>query len=169
MSGIAPWADPRGAYAILALLALAVFGATLAPGGLRNRARGRRRIVAAAVLVGASLSLVWPQLTRSRALDEYPLVEGVGMIAGTWRDGTDTLVLAADGTYECRGARCAGFATKGTWALESNGTLAARSNDGRTVPWRVVRYNGRLRLGIFPSDGTGASWESHLLYERIDP
>ena len=169
MSGVAPWADPQGAYAILALLALAVLGAAIAPGGLRNRARGRRRIVAAAVLAGASLSLVWPQLTRPRALDEHPLVDRVETIAGTWRDGTDTLVLAADGMYTCRGARCAGFGMQGTWAIGTNGALTARSSDGLTVSWRVVKYNGRFRLGIFPSEGTGAAWESRLFFERIDP
>lgn len=49
------WADPRGAYAILALLAFAMLGATMAPGGLRDWPRRSSRIVAGAVRVGALL------------------------------------------------------------------------------------------------------------------
>ncbi|MEO8620882.1 MAG: hypothetical protein ABI625_07445 [bacterium] len=161
------WADPRGAYAILALLVLAVVGASLAPGGLRNRPRTSRRLIAGAVLVGAALSLLWPQLATRRALEEPPPSLTLSEFAGTWRDGTDTLVLGSDGVYQCRGMSCTGFGASGTWTRDSTGALVARWSDGHTVPWRIVRYHGRLRLGLRPALDAGASWEPRLAFERI--
>jgi hypothetical protein len=169
MSHPSLWADPSGAYAILALLVLAVLGATLAPGGLRNRHRTSRRLIAGAVLVGAALSLLWPQLTRRRALEEQPPVPKLSQLAGTWRDGTDTLELRSDGLYRCRGAACTGFGANGTWTHDSTGVLIARWSDGHTVPWRIVRYNGRYRLALLPSRDAGATWDPRLAFERIGP
>ena len=59
------WAEPGGAYAILALLVLGALGAMMAPGGWRDRSRLTRRLVAASVLVGAALSLLWPQIAAT--------------------------------------------------------------------------------------------------------
>ncbi|MEP7001526.1 MAG: hypothetical protein ABI969_13660 [bacterium] len=163
------WADPRGAYAVLALLALALIGATMAPGGLRSRRRGSRRIIATAVLIGVALSLLWPQYTRRRALEEQPPVPNLSQLAGTWRDGTDTLELRSDGLYRCRGTACTGFGAHGTWTHDATGALVARWGDGHTVAWRIVRYNGRYRLGLLPARDAGATWEPRLVFERVGP
>jgi hypothetical protein len=169
MSQTALWADPRGAYAILGLLVLAVLGAALAPGGLRNRRRTAPRLVAASVLIGAALSLLWPQLTRRRALEEHPPVPELSELSGRWRDGADTLSLRRDGTYECRGARCTGFGARGTWSHTADGALIARWSDGHSVPWRIVRYNGRYRLELAPARDAGATWDARLAFERVGP
>lgn len=161
------WADPRGAYAILALLALAVLGAAIAPGGLFARRRRASRIVAAAVLVGAALSLVWPQLTRGRALDANPASAATLALAGTWRDGSDTLVLLSDGAYGCAGVRCTGFGARGTWRRGGDALLVARWSDGREVPWNIVTYRGRYRLALLPERGGDTAWEGRLFYERL--
>ena len=160
------WADPQGAYAILALLVLAVLGAAIAPGGLRAHSRRTRRLIAATVLVGAALSLLWPQLTRRPALVENPAMLSATELAGMWIDGADTLELRADGGYICRGARCTGVGDKGTWTREPDGSLTARWSDGHQVVWRVVTYRGRYRLGLLPARSAGASWEGRLSFEK---
>jgi hypothetical protein len=162
------WADPRGAYAILALLSLAVLGAAIAPGGLRRR-RGRgTRVLAATLLLGVSLALLWPQLVTRPALDVHPVVPSVAQLAGTWSDGPDTLALRADGAYTCRGARCTGFGNQGTWTRESDGSLVARWSDGHSVPWSVVMYHGRYRLALLSTDAS-TSWEGRLMFEKAAP
>ena len=163
------WADPRGAYAILALLTLAVLGAAITPGGLLNRARRTRRLIAAAVLVGAALSLLWPQLSRSHALVDNPVVLSAAQLAGAWVDGADTLELRADGAYLCRGQHCMGFGDRGSWSRTGDGSLIARWSDGHQVPWRVAMYRGRYRLGLMPAHGAGASWEAHLSFVKLAP
>ena len=163
------WADPRGAYAILALLSLALLGAAIAPGGLRRR-RGRgTRVVAATLLAAASLALLWPQLAGRPALDVHPVVPGVAQLAGTWSDGPDTLELRTDGGYTCRGARCTGFGSRGTWTRESDGSVVARWSDGHSVPWSVVTYHGRYRLALLPANGDSVSWEGRLMFEKSAP
>ena len=164
-----PWAEPRGAYAILALLALGALGATMTPGGWRNRSRRSRRVIAVAVLLGAALSLLWPQFTRERALDLNPGLPNMTQITGTWRDGRDTLVLLRDGTYACRSAQCTGFGSAGTWSGATNGSLVARSRDGKEVRWHIVTYHGRYRLAMLPDRDAGATWEGQLSFERIAP
>ena len=163
------WADPQGAYAILGLLLLGIIGAAIAPGGLRDRPRRTRRLIAAAVLVGAALSLLWPQLMRRGALVVDPVALSALQLAGSWADGGDTLELHADGAYLCRGTRCTGFGSKGTWTREADGSLTARWSDGHQVPWRVVTYHGRYRLGLVPARDAGASWEGHLSFEKVMP
>jgi hypothetical protein len=163
------WADPRGAYAILALLVLAILGATLAPRGLRDRRRSTRRLVAAAVLFGAALSLLWPQLTRPRALEDHPPLPDLAWMYGTWRDGADTLELSSDGAYRCRAGGCTGFGARGKWERHEDGVLIARWSDGHEVPWRIVRYNGRYRLALLPARDAGATWEGRLAFERVAP
>ena len=163
------WADPRGAYAILALLTLALLGAAIAPGGLLNRARRTRRLIAAAVLVGAALSLLWPQLRRPHALVDNPVVLSAAQLAGAWVDGADTLELRADGAYLCRGQLCTGFGDRGDWSRAADGSLIVRWRDGHQVPWRVVTYHGRYRLGLMPSRDAGASWEGRLSFEKVGP
>ncbi|MES2179586.1 MAG: hypothetical protein V4550_17130 [Gemmatimonadota bacterium] len=164
-----PWAEPQGAYAILALLSLGVLGATLAPGGWRDRRRRAARIVASSVLVGVALSLVWPRLTVPAVAELDASTLPAERIAGVWRDGVDTLRLAQQGTFECRGVKCSGFGARGTWSRESDGTLLVRWSDGHTVPWRIVEYHGRLRLGLKPPPHAGAAWEGHLSFERVEP
>ncbi len=164
-----PWADPRGAYAILTLLALAVLGAAIAPGGLRRR-RGRgTRVLAAALLLGASLSLLWPQLVARPALDVHPVVPAVSQLAGMWSDGPDSLDLRADGAYTCRGARCTGFGQQGTWTREADGSVVALWNDGHRVSWNVVLYHGRYRLALLPPARDDVSWEGRLMFEKAAP
>lgn len=163
------WADPRGAYAILALLLLGILGAAMAPGGLRDKPRRTTRILAAAVLVGAALSLLWPRFVRRPALDVSPVVPAVAQLAGAWTDGPDTLELRADGSYSCRGARCTGFGDKGSWTREPGGSLIARWSDGHSVPWRIVMYHGRYRLGLMPAKDGGATWEGRLSFEKAGP
>lgn len=163
------WFDPRGAYAILALLMLGVIGATMAPGGLRDRPRRTTRIVAGAVLVGAALSLLWPQIVQRPVLEADPVVPEAAQLAGLWLDGPDTLELRSDGAYACRGARCTGFGAKGRWTREADGSLSAHWSDGHSVPWRVVLYHGRYRLGLMPATGVGATWEGRLLFEKVGP
>ncbi|MEP6621479.1 MAG: hypothetical protein ABJE47_19285 [bacterium] len=163
------WAEPRGAYAILALLALGALGATLAPGGLRNPRRIAQRLVAGSVLVGAALSLLWPQITGHRTMELDPAIDDVGQLAGKWRDGADTLSLNTDGTYSCHGSRCNGFGPQGTWTRAADGAIVVRSRDGHDVPWRVVRYRGRLRLAMLPDRSAGATWDAQLSFEHLDP
>lgn len=163
------WAEPAGAYAILALLALGAFGATLAPGGWRNRPRRARRLVAVATLLGAALSLLWPQITNHGPLVLDAQASDVAHVAGTWRDGADTLLLARDGTYTCRGTGCTGFGAAGTWGRAPDGSMIAHWRDGHTVPWRVVLYRGRYRLALLPEPNSGATWERQLSFERIAP
>ncbi|MEO8333422.1 MAG: hypothetical protein ABI664_00520 [bacterium] len=163
------WADPRGAYAILALLSLALVGAAIAPGGLRRR-RGRgTRVLAATLLVGASLALVWPRLMARPALDVHPVVPGVAQLAGTWSDGPDTLDLRANGDYRCQGVRCTGFGRVGTWTRQPDGTLIAQWSDGHRVPWNLVMYHGRYRLALLPPTGEEPSWEGRLMFEKAAP
>lgn len=162
------WADPGGGYAILILLVLGVLGATLAPGGLRNRQRAPKRMVAAALLVGAALTLLWPSL-RARVVMERPAAARKSDVAGLWLYGVDTLSLARNGSYACRGAACAGFGRRGTWQLGDEGRLLARWNDGHEVSWRLVRYNGHDRLGLTPAPGGGATWDSGLTFMRVAP
>ena len=141
---------------------LAVLGAAIAPGGLRRR-RGRgTRVVAATLLAAASLALLWPQLVRRPALDVHPTVPAVAQLAGTWSDGPDTLELRADGAYACRGARCTGFGSRGTWTRESDGSVVARWSDGHTVPWSVVTISTAttyLARTDCPANGDSVSWE----------
>ena len=161
------WADPGGGYAILILLVLGVLGAALAPGGLRNRQRAPQRIVAAALLIGAALTLLWPSL--SARMTSRAATAGTTSVAGIWVYGVDTLSMDARGTYVCRGAGCVGFGPRGTWHLGDDGRLVARWNDGHEVSWSVVRYNGRDRLGLTPAPGAGATWESGLTFMRVSP
>lgn len=162
------WADPGGGYAILILLVLGVLGAALAPGGLRNRQRAPQRIVAAALLVGAALTLLWPSL-RARVIGKRAEAGGTTSAAGVWTYGVDTLSLNGRGDYVCRGAACAGFGQHGTWRMGDDGRLVAKWSDGREVSWSVVRYNGRERLGLTPAPGAGATWESGLTFMRVSP
>jgi len=168
MLGRGLWAEPRGAYAILVLLVLAVLGAALAPGGLRNRARRSRRLLAGAVLVGAALSLLWPQLERGSALDIQPGTPGDSGVTGLWADGGDTLAFDAAGSYRCRGAFCLGVGHEGTWRLERDGSLVARWSDGHEVPWRVVTYHGRPRLALLPLSSDGSGYEGRLVFRRVE-
>ncbi len=163
------WADPRGAYAILGLLALGILGASMAPGGLRDGPRRSRRLIAAAVLVGAALSLLWPHFTRGRALDANPVSAPSTQLAGAWLDGIDTLRLGSDGRYTCNGPRCTGFGARGTWSTGDGASLTARWSDGHVVTWRVVTYNGRYRLALLPEGDVAAAWEGRLYFERVDP
>ncbi len=125
-------------------------------------------MVAATLLAGASLALLWPQLTDRPALDVHPVVPAVAQLAGTWSDGPDTLELRADGAYTCRGTRCTGFGTQGTWIRAPNGSVVARWRDGHTVPWSIVMYHGRYRLALLPSDAA-TSWEGRLMFEKAAP
>jgi hypothetical protein len=163
------WFDPSGAYAILALLMLGIIGATMAPGGLRDKPRRATRIVAGAVLVGAALSLLWPQIITRPALEADPVVPAAAQLAGLWLDGPDSLELRSDGAYACRGTWCTGFGAKGQWSREADGTLIARWSDGHSVPWRVVLYRGRYRLGLMPAPAAGARWEGRLSFEKVGP
>ncbi|MEP6732945.1 MAG: hypothetical protein ABJE10_20045 [bacterium] len=163
------WADPHGAYAIMALLVLAVLGAAIAPGGLRDRPRRMRRVVAAALLAGAALSLMWPQLVRKPALVVNPIVPSVAQLSGRWIDGADTLELRTDGAYACGGLKCTGFGAKGSWTREVDGSLIAHWSDGHSVPWRVVLYHDRYRLALAPSKDDGATWEGRLSFEKMGP
>lgn len=162
------WAEPGGAYAIIALLVLALFGAAISPGGLRNRARLSTRLIGAAVLVGAAMSLLWPQLRSGAAFTVEPTVPAPFAVVGVWVDGTDTVHFDSLGSYRCSGDNCTGMGTKGTWTLGRDGALVARWNDGHEVPWRVVTYNGHHRLALLPLPPEGNGWEGRLLYRRVD-
>ncbi len=161
------WAEPRGAYAILLLLVLAVLGAALAPGGLRDRSRNGKRIFAGAVLVGAALSLLWPQLRARPALSADPAVPSAATVIGAWVDGADTLAIADGGTYQCRGERCLGVGTRGTWTLAREGDLVMRWSDGHEVPWRVVTFHGRHRLALLPLPPGEQGWVGRLVFQRV--
>ena len=161
------WAEPRGAYAILALLALAILGATMAPGGLRDRTRLSTRIVGGTVLLGAALSLLWPQLRHRPALTVDPSVPPPAAVVGAWADGTDTLRFDAGGSYTCAGERCTGVGPGGTWTLAANGALLVRWRDGHDVPWRVVTYHGRHRLALLPLPADGKDYEGRLFFHRV--
>ena len=160
------WADPGGGYAILLLLLLGVLGATLAPGGLRNRQRAPQRLLAAALLVGAALTLLWPSV-RDRVLRGRATPRAETPVAGLWTYDVDTLSIDASGSYACRGTACAGFGQRGTWRRGDDGRLLVRWVDGHEVSWRVVRYNGHDRLGLTPA--AGATWDSGLTFTRVSP
>ena len=115
-------------------------------------------------IIGAAIA---PGGLRDRPRRTRPLSEL--QLAGSWADGGDTLELHADGAYLCRGTRCTGFGSKGTWTREADGSLTARWSDGHQVPWRVVTYHGRYRLGLVPARDAGASWEGHLSFEKVMP
>ena len=160
------WADPGGGYAILLLLLLGVLGATLAPGGLRNRQRAPQRLLAAALLVGAASTLLWPS-ERDRVLRGRATARAETPVAGLWIDDADTLSIDASGSYACRGTACVGFGQRGTWRRGDDGRLLVRWADGHEVSWRVVRYNGHDRLGLTPA--AGATWDSGLTFTRVSP
>jgi hypothetical protein len=162
------WADPGGGYAILGLLLLGVLGATLAPGGLRNRRRAPQRLLAAALLVGVAMTLLWPSV-RARARSRVSGAASVSSVAGLWVYGVDSLSLNSNGSYSCRGAACIGFTPRGTWRLGSAGRLVAHWADGHEVSWRIVRYNGRDRLGLMPTPGADATWNAGLSFMRVLP
>jgi hypothetical protein len=161
------WADPGGGYAILLLLVLGVLGAALAPGGLRDRQRAPQRIIAAALLVGLALTLVWPSL-RARLAKRRAVSPG-SRVAGLWVDGVDTLSLDPNGSYTCHGAACTGVGQSGTWRVGDDGRLVVRWDDGHEVSWSIVRYNGHDRLGLSPTPGVGATWSSGLSFMRVSP
>ena len=134
------WADPRGDYAILALLALGILGAAMAPGGLRDRPRRTRRLLAAAALVGAALSLLWPLSTRphagprrGRELGGTAVVREGGpmsprvVVIGAGAAGTMAAIFAAE-----RGA---------------NTLLLERTRDGG----RKILISGGGRCNVLPS------------------
>jgi len=159
---------PRGGYAILALLVLGVLGATLAPGGIRNRQRAPQRLLAAALLVGAAMSLLWPSL-RSYVVKSGEPVTSPASPTGVWVYDADTQSLEANGSYACRGVACTGLGPRGTWRVTADRRLIVRWNDGREVSWRIVRYNGRDRLGLSPTPGTGATSDAGLTFARVSP
>ena len=159
------WAEPGGGYAILLLLLLGAVGATMAPGGLRNRKRAPQRLLAAALLVGAASTLLWPSL-RDRLASRRTATHAATPV-GIWIYGVDTLSVDANGSYACGGQACAGFSQRGTWRLGNDGRLLVRWADGHEVSWRVVRYNGHERLGLTPS--AGATWDSGLSFMRVSP
>jgi hypothetical protein len=160
------WAEPAGAYAILALLALALLGAAMTPGGLRNRARRGRRMLAGAVLFGAALSLLWPQLRKRSAFDAAVIADQ-RTVMGDWTHGIDTLTMEEGGAYRCRGVQCTGVGSRGTWSFGTDGALTLRWSDGHEVPWRVVTYHGRHRLALLPLPDDRDSWTGRLLYQRV--
>ncbi|CAN5391539.1 hypothetical protein BH09GEM1_BH09GEM1_38540 [soil metagenome] len=162
------WADANGGYAILALLVLGLLGAMLAPGGLRNRRRAPQRIFAAALLAGAAMTLLWPA-RQARMLRQGATTARATPVTGLWVYGADTLLLATDGSYSCRGGSCTGLAQRGTWRLGADGRMIVRWYDGHEVWWRVVRYNGRDRLGLSAAPGAGATWDAGLSFMHVAP
>lgn len=109
------------AIGLLLLLALAVFGATLAPSGWGVRNRRGTRIVAAAVIVGVALASAWPTITGRRAVDLTPVIGDRSDLVGTWRDGPDTLSLNEDGSY---------LGSRGAWSAT---TAAIGSRSGHST------------------------------------
>jgi hypothetical protein len=153
------------AIALLLVLALAAYGATLAPGGWRDPARRPARLVAAALLAGAAIALAWPALFARRGVDLRPVIRSDADLVGAWREGADTLELRPDGSYRCAGPRCTGVGPSGRWRRYDGTWLETRWADGHRVAWRVVGYRDRLRLALWPEDGT-REWDGQLFFGR---
>jgi hypothetical protein len=160
-----------GAAAILVLLALALFGATLRPGGWSAAsARGRRaRATATALLGGIAIAIAWTAVSARRAIDLHPSIGGTSELVGEWRDGAETVTFGGDGTYRCRGVRCLGVGPSGTWRRTGDNSIAVRWTDGHRVEWSVVGYHGKYRLALLPSDGNIEQWDGRLFFERAAP
>ena len=157
------------AVALGILVALALFGASLAPRG-RRPATERGQIAtwtAAGILAGVAIAIGWTAVSARQAVDLHPRIGSTADLVGEWRDGIDTLTFRGDGTYECRGSWCTGVSPRGTWQRSGNDGIAVQWSDGHRVEWRVVRYRGRYRLALLPSDDDTKQWDGRLFFERV--
>jgi hypothetical protein len=159
-----------GALAILVLLALALFGATLAPGGLRGASPRRRRArsTAAGLLGGIAIAIAWTAVTARRAIDLHPSIGSTSELVGEWRDGADTANFLGDGSYRCRGERCLGLGPSGTWQRSGDDGITVQWSNGHRVEWYVVGYHGKYRLALLPADGNTKQWDGRLFFERAN-
>ena len=153
------------AVALLLLLALAHLGATLAPGRWGPRERWRSKVVASALIGGAALALVWPDVRYQVGLDLAPRLPPI-TVFGEWRDGADTVNFLS-GRYECRGPRCTGLSHAGQWERVGRYGMRVRWSDGHEVTWRIVGYRGRLRLALLPLEGDVGPIDGRLYYAKV--
>ena len=159
--------DPLGlGLALLALVALALFGATLAPGRFRVAERWRTRTIAAALIAGVAIALIWDARSVGTGVDLAPASVSASMVAGEWRDGNDTVTFRGSG-YECRGTRCTGMGDAGRWDRVGRYGVRVRWTDGHEVTWRIVGYKGQLRLALLPLEGDVGPIDGRLYYVKV--
>jgi hypothetical protein len=158
--------DPLGlAIALVVILGLALVGATLAPGGRGTRDRWRTRTIAAAVIAGAAIALVWRASRERHGVDLSPKLPALAAVAGDWRDGSDSVTFDGMG-YRCRGV-CTGLGPSGQWERLGRYGVVTRWTDGHVVTWRLVRYKGNLRLALLPLEGDVGSIDGRLYYTKV--
>lgn len=165
-------AAPFG-YAVffLVLLGIGAAGVMLLATAVRS---GKRWLGAAGVLlVFGTAYTVWVNYSAEEDLDLNPRITAPAQLVGRWVDGTATLVLHADGSYQCEGrGACVAVGAGGTWEHASDFDLVFRQADSGGAPapvrFRVVSYRGRLRLA-HPIDEDPDSWDGKLLFEHVTP
>jgi hypothetical protein len=165
-------AAPFGyAVFLLALLGIGAAGVALLITAVRS---GRRWRGAAGVLLlfGAAYTF-WVNYSAEEDLDLNPHITAPAQLVGRWVDGAATLVLHADGSYQCEGrAACVAIGAAGTWEHAGDFDLVFRQADGggahAPVRYRVVSYRGRLRL-THPIDEDPDMWDGKLLFEHVTP
>ena len=161
-------ADSLGfAIGLLIMLALALFGATLAPGRWAVRERWRTRAAAAAIIAGVALAFGWNSLSARRAIDLSPRLPEPNPVAGEWRDGGATVTFEPGDRYVCRGVPCTGMGTQGAWRRVGPYGVVVRWNDGHEVTWRIVTYRGDFRLGLLPLEGDVGPMDGRLFYTKV--
>jgi uncharacterized membrane protein YbhN (UPF0104 family) len=159
--------DPRGlAIAVLALLALALLGASLGRARFGGGKGTRVRIFAGALIMAAAALLARTGWRSRGAVDLSPSLPTLAAVAGEWRDGSDTVTFDGNG-YRCRGVKCTGLGPSGQWSRVGPHGVVARWADGHEVTWRIVRYKGELRLALLPLEGDVGSVDGRLFYTKV--
>ena len=159
--------DPLGlGLALLALLALALFGSTLAPGRFQITERWRTRTIAAALIAGVAIALIWNARSVGAGVDLAPASVSTAAVPGEWRDGNDTVTFRGS-DYECRGPRCTGMSHAGRWQRVGQYGVRVRWSDGHEVTWRIVGYKGQLRLALLPLEGDVGPIDGRLYYAKV--
>jgi hypothetical protein len=162
-------AAPFGYLVIVAaLVGAGVVGLVALWQGLRARPRRLGQALAGGALFAAVALLIGMNLIYDATLEMNPMVT-VPDLAGAWRNGSVTLDLRADGTYQCTGgAACAGFGPTGRWTRDGDFLLLfTPAGDGERLVQRVVRYAGQLRLTEEVEDPD--TWSGALTFRHPAP